>query len=154
MWQLWWPIIMVFVGSTKMEFDKEYPGTAVQRLNSVHERVKSLTPEQLSGDWQTVRRKLLWAGVTDSLFILQMLLAFSFLLGEIPNILLYWSIGNFFWQRLFVHCHYFYVLLWIGGLKDLNGARPGSGYTGHSFNDFNHCDLTTMLGAYQIEQII
>ena len=72
-----------------MEFDKEYPGTAVQRLNSVHERVKSLTPEQLSGDWQTVRRKLLWAGVTDSLFILQMLLAFSFLLGEIPNTLLY-----------------------------------------------------------------
>ena len=46
-----------------MEFDKEYPGTAVQRLNSVHERVKSLTSEQLSGDWQTVRRKLLWAGV-------------------------------------------------------------------------------------------
>ena len=46
-----------------MEFDAEYPGTAVQRLHSVHDRVKSLTPEQLSGDWQTVRRKLLWAGV-------------------------------------------------------------------------------------------
>ena len=23
---------------------------------------------------------------------------------------------------------------------------PGQGYTGHSFNDFNHCDLTAMAG--------
>ena len=45
-----------------MEFDTEYPGTAVQRLNSVHQRVKTLTPAQLNGDWQEVRRKLLWAG--------------------------------------------------------------------------------------------
>ena len=33
-----------------------------------------------------------------------------------------------------------------GGLKDLPFARPGEGYTGHSFNDFNHCDLTAMAG--------
>jgi hypothetical protein len=37
-------------------------------------------------------------------------------------------------------------ILWAGGLKDLPYARPGQGYTGHSFNDFNHCDLTAMLG--------
>mmetsp|Transcript_7682 Transcript_7682/g.18741 ORF Transcript_7682/g.18741 Transcript_7682/m.18741 type:complete len:233 (+) Transcript_7682:507-1205(+) len=37
-------------------------------------------------------------------------------------------------------------ILWAGGLKDLPNARPGYGYTGHSFNDWNHCDLTTMLG--------
>lgn len=37
-------------------------------------------------------------------------------------------------------------LLWAGGLKDLPQSRPGQGYTGHSFNDDNHCDLTTMLG--------
>lgn len=37
-------------------------------------------------------------------------------------------------------------ILWAGGLKDLPDAAPGQGYTGHSFNDFNHCDLTTMLG--------
>ena len=37
-------------------------------------------------------------------------------------------------------------LLWAGGLKDLASAIPGQGYTGHSFNDYNHCDLTTMLG--------
>lgn len=35
-------------------------------------------------------------------------------------------------------------ILWAGGLKDLRGARPGQGYTGHSFNDYNHVDLTTM----------
>lgn len=35
-------------------------------------------------------------------------------------------------------------LLWAGGLRDLPNAMPGQGYTGHSFNDFNHCDLTTM----------
>jgi hypothetical protein len=35
-------------------------------------------------------------------------------------------------------------ILTAGGLKDLRSAAPGSGYTGHSFNDFNHCDLTAM----------
>ena len=42
-------------------------------------------------------------------------------------------------------------LLWAGGLRDLPTARPGEGYTGHSFNDFNHCDLTCMLGQVQSE---
>lgn len=37
-------------------------------------------------------------------------------------------------------------LLEAGGLKDLPRARPGMGYTGHAFNDWNHCDLTTMSG--------
>lgn len=37
-------------------------------------------------------------------------------------------------------------LLWAGGLADLPDAVPGEGYTGHSFNDFNHCDLTAMGG--------
>lgn len=36
-------------------------------------------------------------------------------------------------------------LLWAGGLRDLPTAIPGQGYTGHSFNDYNHVDLTTML---------
>ena len=36
-------------------------------------------------------------------------------------------------------------LLWAGGLRDLPDAIPGQGYTGHSFNDYNHVDLTTML---------
>lgn len=35
-------------------------------------------------------------------------------------------------------------ILWAGGLRDLPEAIPGQGYTGHSFNDFNHVDLTTM----------
>jgi len=35
-------------------------------------------------------------------------------------------------------------ILWAGGLKDLPTARPGQGYTGHSFNDYNHVDLTCM----------
>jgi hypothetical protein len=38
-------------------------------------------------------------------------------------------------------------LLWAGGLRDLPNAVPGRGYTGHSFNDSNHCDLTTMAGS-------
>ncbi len=36
-------------------------------------------------------------------------------------------------------------ILWAGGLRDLPDAVPGQGYTGHSFNDFNHVDLTCML---------
>ena len=81
-----------------LQIDREYPGTAVQRMNAVRERVRSLAasteqPHPLNGDWDEVRRKLLWAG----------------------------------------------------GLRDLPDAIPGQGYTGHSFNDFNHVDLTTML---------
>jgi hypothetical protein len=34
-------------------------------------------------------------------------------------------------------------ILWAGGLRDMPTAGP-QGYTGHSFNDYNHVDLTTM----------
>jgi hypothetical protein len=36
-------------------------------------------------------------------------------------------------------------ILWAGGMRDITDAPPGKGYTGHSFNDYNHCDCTTML---------
>lgn len=42
------------------------------------------------------------------------------------------------WDETRVH------ILHAGGLKDLRQAPPGQGYTGHSFNDYNHCDLTAM----------
>jgi len=72
--------------------DPQYPGTAVQRMRAVRERVRSLGSEDLNGPWEEVRRKILWAG----------------------------------------------------GLKDLPRSIPGQGYTGHSFNDYNHVDLTCM----------
>lgn len=40
-------------------------------------------------------------------------------------------------------------VLWAGGLKDLANVLPGQGNTSHCFNDFNHCDLTAMLGSTQ-----
>lgn len=73
--------------------DPEYPGTAVERMLSVRARVKDLTRDDLNGPWESVRRRILWAG----------------------------------------------------GLRDLPDAVPGKGYTGHSFNDCNHVDLTCML---------
>ncbi|KAL3756775.1 hypothetical protein ACHAWU_003525 [Discostella pseudostelligera] len=73
--------------------DPKYPGTAVQRLHAVHQRVAILANDgSLNESWENVRRRLLWAG----------------------------------------------------GLRDLPHATPGMGYTGHSFNDYNHVDLTTM----------
>jgi hypothetical protein len=42
--------------------DPVYPGTSVTRLNNVHKRVAQLTSQDLSLDWEEVRRKLLWAG--------------------------------------------------------------------------------------------
>ena len=74
------------------QVDALYPGTAVARMNNIRDRVRSLAYEQLNGEWENVRRSLLWAG----------------------------------------------------GLRDLENAIPGQGYTGHSFNDFNHCDLVAM----------
>jgi len=76
------------------QVDTKYPGTAVQRLQSVHNRVAQLVSDNAlqNKPWTEIRRALLWAG----------------------------------------------------GLKDLPHAIPGQGYTGHSFNDFNHVDLTTM----------
>lgn len=75
-----------------LAYDKGYPGTAIDRVNNIRNRVLGLLPSDLNGDWSDVRRKILWAG----------------------------------------------------GMKDITEAQPGEGYTGHSFNDFNHCDLTAM----------
>ena len=81
--------------SSTSNYDAEYPGTAVERMNAIRARVKGLdSGTDLSQDWSDVRRKILWAG----------------------------------------------------GLKDLTNAAPGQGYTGHSFNDFNHVDLSAMKG--------
>ena len=74
--------------------DPQYPGTAVARMMASRERARTLSPEVLSGEWESVRKKVLWAA----------------------------------------------------GLKDLTDVPPGAGYTGHAFNDANHCDATTMLG--------
>jgi len=47
-----------------MMVDPKYPGTAVQRLTNVHKRVKELAddPRALTGQWEDIRRKILWAG--------------------------------------------------------------------------------------------
>ena len=46
--------------------DPEYPGTAVARMNSIRARARSLSTSELSGDWEGVRRRLLWAaGLKD-----------------------------------------------------------------------------------------
>ena len=45
-----------------MDVDPIYPGTAVQRMHAIRERVKGLTSQQLSDDWEVVRRNVLWAG--------------------------------------------------------------------------------------------
>jgi hypothetical protein len=46
--------------------DAEFPGTAVARMNAIRERARSLSRTELSGDWQDVRRRLLWAaGMKD-----------------------------------------------------------------------------------------
>ena len=74
--------------------DTLYPGTAVTRMLASRARVKSLTADDLSSDWESVTR---------------------------PKI------------------------VWAAGLKDLRFSNPGEGYTGHSFNDWNHVDATCML---------
>mmetsp|Transcript_3542 Transcript_3542/g.8340 ORF Transcript_3542/g.8340 Transcript_3542/m.8340 type:complete len:237 (+) Transcript_3542:39-749(+) len=44
------------------EVDPQYPGTSLQRLRSCHLRLQSLAPQDLRGDWEDVRRRILWAG--------------------------------------------------------------------------------------------
>ena len=39
-------------------------------------------------------------------------------------------------------------LLETGGLADVTNAEAGEGNTSHCFNDFNHVDLTAMLGDF------
>lgn len=80
--------------SATMDYDVEYPGTSVRRLQAVQARVATLVTNNslIDKPWEEIRRQLLWAG----------------------------------------------------GLRDLPDATPGMGYTGHSFNDYNHVDLTTM----------
>jgi membrane-bound ClpP family serine protease len=45
-----------------MVVDPDYPGTAVERMMNVRERVSQLSNEDLNGTWEEVRRKILWAG--------------------------------------------------------------------------------------------
>ena len=83
---------MTSSSSNEQKIDYDYPGTAVERMLNIREKVKSLSTNDLKGDWDNVRVNIINAG----------------------------------------------------GLKDIRNAQPGSGYTGHAFNDFNHCDLTPM----------
>jgi hypothetical protein len=79
-----------------MPRDLEYPGTALERMNNARGRVQEIANElKQGGEWEDLRRKILWAG----------------------------------------------------GLRILPRAKPGEGYTGHSFNDYNHVDLTCMLDS-------
>jgi hypothetical protein len=43
-------------------------------------------------------------------------------------------------------------ILWAAGLRDLRNAKPGEGYTGHAFNDWNHVDACTMIGDVVFEE--
>jgi hypothetical protein len=82
-------------GGTLDTFDEQYPGTAVERMYAIRDRVKALTTEELNGKWDFVRKNILRAG----------------------------------------------------GLRDeARLEMVGKGYTGHSFNDYNHVDLTAMRG--------
>ena len=50
----------------EVDLDPVYPGTAVSRMLAIRERARSLTTAELSGDWDAVRRRLLWAaGLKD-----------------------------------------------------------------------------------------
>jgi hypothetical protein len=81
------------MSSTDEVIDQLYPGTAVARMLASRARVAELAAKgKFAGDWDDVRRSLLFAA----------------------------------------------------GLRDLPNAAPGAGYTGHAFNDWNHCDATTM----------
>lgn len=94
------PSLIAMARSTLTLVDKCYPGTAVARMMAARERASSLSPADLSSDWDSITR---------------------------PKI------------------------LWAAGLKDLRSARPGDGYTGHAFNDWNHVDATCMLAEVQAE---
>ena len=83
---------IAMASTSEQKIDNDYPGTAVERMFNIRTKVKSLSVDDLKGDWDKVRVNILNSG----------------------------------------------------GLLDLRNVQPGLGYTGHAFNDFNHCDLTPM----------
>ena len=87
-------LLLTTMSAATRQVDSVYPGTAVARMHAARERARRLSAEELCGEWEGVRRRLLWAA----------------------------------------------------GLRDLTDVPPGHGYTGHAFNEANHCDATTMLG--------
>lgn len=44
--------------SSARVIDPVYPGTSVARMNAARERVSSLKPEALSGEWEEVRKSM------------------------------------------------------------------------------------------------
>jgi len=51
-----------FFQNSSSLIDPKYPGTAVTRMNNIISNIKSLTPSELSVDWNSVRTNLLKAG--------------------------------------------------------------------------------------------
>jgi hypothetical protein len=50
--------------ATQAMIDPQYPGTAMERLQNVHARVRELVETNALVDqpWETIRKKILWAG--------------------------------------------------------------------------------------------
>lgn len=58
--------VLMAAASTRKEqallVDPLYPGTAVERMINIRNRLTQLPREELDKDWEEVRRRLLWAG--------------------------------------------------------------------------------------------
>ena len=64
--QCFFVLIVMSQTIAKRIIDQMYPGTAVTRMKASRERARSLKPQNLTGDWESVRRKILWAaGLKD-----------------------------------------------------------------------------------------
>lgn len=52
------------------QVDPQYPGTALERLQGIHFRVKTLSTEELSGEWQARKETTYNNLCTSSIYLI------------------------------------------------------------------------------------
>jgi hypothetical protein len=112
-----------------MLVNPDYPGMAVEWMHAVWARVVQLAEgDNPNGHWEDVWRKVLWAGG----------------LRDLPD-----AIQDRYHQdvaectvQIKGHMPLTHILALTHGIPFSCFVKR---YTGHSFNNFNHMDLTTML---------
>lgn len=124
-----------------------YPGTAVKRLQAIHARVESLVDDD--DEMQVTKSPNKNDDNNANMDVDEDSVSKSDNTSYIPTNKHSQKLSSLPWHEVRK------LLLWAGGLKDYpnpNIVPPGQGYTGHTFNDDNHCDLCAMASEVQEER--
>lgn len=112
--------------------DSDYPGTSVERMVKARDRVRSLSYDDLSQDWEEVRCFVTrLKGLSTHCPCGGLATHLSARCNDASH-------ASFSRVLRFPPMQVRKKILWAAGLKNLQDVPPGQGNTEHCFNDHNH----------------